>query len=47
MAEGRDNHASIDSTTLYLNEIGFKALLTAEQEVELAREIGEGNLKSR
>jgi len=36
-----------DATTLYLNEIGFMTLLTAEQEVQLAREVVQGNRESR
>lgn len=38
---------AIDATTLYLNEIGFTALLNAEQEVKLARETAQGNADSR
>lgn len=45
--DGRLQDAAADSTTLYLNEIGFTALLTAEQEIELARRIGEGDQHSR
>lgn len=36
-----------DPTTLYLNEIGYTALLNAEQEVMLAREALQGNASSR
>ncbi|HEY0961320.1 MAG TPA: RNA polymerase sigma factor RpoS [Pseudomonadales bacterium] len=39
--------ASVDPTTLYLNEIGYTALLNAEQEVVLAREALRGNADSR
>lgn len=42
-----DVPASIDPTTLYLNEIGYTALLNAEQEVVLAREALQGNAYSR
>ncbi len=38
---------SVDPTTLYLNEIGYTALLNAEQEVLLAREALQGNTDSR
>lgn len=36
-----------DPTTLYLNEIGYTALLNAEQEIALAREALQGNAQSR
>lgn len=38
---------AVDPTTLYLNEIGYTALLNAEQEVLLAREALRGNADSR
>lgn len=38
---------AVDPTTLYLNEIGYTALLNAEQEVLLAREALLGNADSR
>lgn len=38
---------TVDPTTLYLNEIGYTALLNAEQEVLLAREVLQGNANSR
>jgi RNA polymerase nonessential primary-like sigma factor len=38
---------AVDPTTLYLNEIGYAALLNAEQEVLLAREALQGNADSR
>jgi RNA polymerase nonessential primary-like sigma factor len=38
---------AVDPTTLYLNEIGYTALLNAEQEVLLAREALRGNGDSR
>ena len=38
---------AVDPTTLYLNEIGYTALLNAEQEVVLAREALRGNSDSR
>lgn len=38
---------AVDPTTLYLNEIGYTALLNAEQEVILAREALRGNADSR
>lgn len=37
----------LDATTLYLNEIGFIPLLTAEQELHLARETVKGSRDSR
>lgn len=36
-----------DPVTLYLNEIGLKALLSLDEEVQLARETSEGNLTSK
>ncbi len=39
--------ASLDSTTMYLNEIGHTPLLSANEEVRLAREITKGNDSSR
>lgn len=38
---------AVDPTTLYLNEIGYTALLNSEQEVLLAREALQGNADSR
>src|SRR5690606_18816969 len=46
-AETDDRSVSVDPTTLYLNEIGFTALLNAEQEIVLAREALKGNANSR
>lgn len=37
----------LDATTLYLNEIGFIPLLTAEQELQLARETVQGSRSSK
>jgi RNA polymerase nonessential primary-like sigma factor len=45
-ADDVSTHA-VDPTTLYLNEIGYAALLNAEQEVILAREALRGNADSR
>jgi RNA polymerase nonessential primary-like sigma factor len=45
--EGDELPVSIDPTTLYLNEIGYAALLNAEQEIVLAREALRGNADSR
>src|SRR5690606_16548084 len=45
--ENDDRPTSIDPTTLYLNEIGYTALLNAEQEIVLAREALRGNADSR
>lgn len=42
-----DRHESPDATTLYLNEIGYIQLLTAEQEVQLAREVMAGSRRSK
>jgi RNA polymerase nonessential primary-like sigma factor len=42
-----DRHESPDATTLYLNEIGYIPLLSAEQEVQLAREVMEGSRPSK
>lgn len=38
---------STDPVTLYLNDIGSKALLSVEEEAQLAREASEGNRNSR
>ncbi|MEY4641059.1 MAG: hypothetical protein RLZZ227_1053 [Pseudomonadota bacterium] len=46
-AEQAAPQQSIDPTTLYLNEIGYAALLNADQEVTLAREALGGNVNSR
>jgi RNA polymerase nonessential primary-like sigma factor len=45
--EDPDSTPVIDATTLYLNEIGYTALLNAEQEIKLAREALQGNMDSR
>ena len=37
----------LDATRLYLGEIGFSPLLTAEQEVEIARKIQKGDQEAR
>ena len=37
----------VDATQLYLREIGFSALLTADEEVELGRLIGKGDMAAR
>jgi RNA polymerase nonessential primary-like sigma factor len=42
-----DNSSGSDAVTRYLNEIGSMALLTCEEELCLAREVGEGNLASK
>ncbi len=36
-----------DATQLYLREIGYRALLNAEQEVDLARKVAQGDLRAR
>lgn len=36
-----------DATQLYLKEIGFRALLNAEEEIELARQVSQGNMAAR
>ena len=38
---------SLDPTTLYLREIGFASLLTAKEEVDLARKIAKGDNSAR
>jgi RNA polymerase nonessential primary-like sigma factor len=48
--ESRDEARSgalVDVTTMYLNEIGYTSLLTAEEELDLARQTMEGNTLSR
>lgn len=47
VVEKDDEPTSVDPTTLYLNEIGYTALLNAEQEIVLAREALQGNADSR
>lgn len=44
---GRSADEGLDATTLYLNEIGFIPLLTAEQEVTLARATAQGCRESK
>lgn len=39
--------SDLDPTQLYLNEIGFAALLTHAEEIKLARQIKRGNKKAR
>lgn len=46
-AAGFERHESPDATTLYLKEIGYIPLLSAEQEVQLAREVLEGSSRSK
>ena len=46
-AEALNTESSTDPTTIYLKEIGFLALLSAEQEVKLAREVLQGNAASK
>ena len=43
----RDADREMDATRLYLNEIGFSALLTAEQEVQFARLAQRGDVAAR
>lgn len=38
---------SLDATRMYLNEIGFSALLSQEEEVDLARRAGKGDKAAR
>ncbi len=42
-----DNHASLDATQLYLNEIGYSPLLTAQEEVYFARRVRRGDGAAR
>ncbi|MDG2091288.1 MAG: sigma-70 factor domain-containing protein [Gammaproteobacteria bacterium] len=46
-SKAKDSSAGLDPTTLYLNEIGHTPLLSANEEVRLAREIAKGNDNSR
>ena len=46
-AESLNIEVSTDATTLYLKEIGCTVLLSAEQEVKLAREVVQGNADSK
>lgn len=46
-AEALSKGLSTDSTTLYLREIGCTALLNAEEEIKLAREVLLGNADSK
>ena len=43
----KQSHAELDPTTIYLNEIGHTPLLSANEEIRLAREIVKGNDNSR
>lgn len=43
----KESDSKLDPTTLYLNEIGHTNLLTAHEEIRLAREIAQGNENSR
>ncbi len=38
---------SVDPTQIYLRELGFKSLLTAKEELKLARQVVKGNKKAR
>lgn len=38
---------STDPTDMYLNEIGFSPLLTAEEEIELGKQVLEGDIKAK
>jgi RNA polymerase nonessential primary-like sigma factor len=44
---GEVSQGDMDATRLYLNEIGFSPLLTAEQEVDLSRRALRGDQKAR
>ncbi len=43
----KDTHHNLDPTQLYLNELGFKSLLTAKEEKALARKVRKNNKKAR
>jgi RNA polymerase nonessential primary-like sigma factor len=43
----KQTHSELDPTTMYLNEIGHTPLLSANEEIRLAREIVKGNDNSR
>lgn len=47
LPNSRVKHTQADATQLYLREIGFSALLTAEQEIELGRLVQGGDEKAR
>ncbi|HYF98308.1 MAG TPA: RNA polymerase sigma factor RpoS [Coxiellaceae bacterium] len=36
-----------DATQLYLREIGYRSLLSADEEIDLARRVGQGDLRAR
>ncbi len=42
----KDARATLDPTQMYLNEIGYKPLLTREQELKVARSVARGNKKA-
>ena len=42
-SSGSNRHVSSDPTQMYLNQIGFTALLTAEEEISLAQQVQAGN----
>ncbi|MGD8558903.1 MAG: RNA polymerase sigma factor RpoS [Gammaproteobacteria bacterium] len=46
-ARGEVSERDLDATRLYLSEIGFSPLLTAEEEVHYARQIGKGSEEAR
>ena len=39
--------SSISATKIYLREIGYSPLLTAKEEIDLARKVQKGNKKAR
>ncbi len=43
----RASQSELDATQIYLGEIGFSSLLTAEEEVELGRKVQQGDAKAR
>lgn len=45
--EDHDKHEILDATSLYLKEIGYSVLLSAEQEVSLARQVQQDNEQAR
>lgn len=47
LAHRQSAQKKLDATQLYLSEIGFSPLLTAEQEVSLARAAGKGDQQAR
>ena len=47
VGKGEEDHPAADPTQIYLKELGFKSLLTAEEELAVARRVKKGDKKAR